>query len=208
MQGADMRPGEVTSTAGVRTRGSASLQGDVSGVDATTPPFGGSRSCATADARERVPPGCLPVRRRPSHHSIVVRAGVPTVVFATVCVKDKIAAFLDPTLVERLVAVWRLANKWRVGRYVVMPDHVHFLCAPNVVDCSFRTWMAYWKSTFSKGLDWAGWQRDCWDVQIRDQAHFAERVEYMKMNPVRAGLAESPEAWSYQGAVDDVSWHV
>ncbi len=29
-----------------------------------------------------------------------------------------------------LIDAWRSAKMWQVGRYVIMPDHVHLFCAP------------------------------------------------------------------------------
>jgi REP element-mobilizing transposase RayT len=34
-----------------------------------------------------------------------------------------------------LVEEWRAAHKrhsWAIGRYVIMPDHVHFFCRPEI----------------------------------------------------------------------------
>src|SRR5437588_8439357 len=55
-------------------------------------------------------------------------------------------------------------SKWLVGRYVVMPDHVHFFCAPNGVDIpSLERWMQYWKTIVTKTIGAKKgevWQRD------------------------------------------------
>jgi hypothetical protein len=39
------------------------------------------------------------------------------------------------------------------------------------------------------------WMRDYWDRFIRDEKHFVAAVEYIHMNPVKAGLVEKAEDW-------------
>lgn len=44
------------------------------------------------------------------------------------------------------------------------------------------------------------WQRDYWDRFIRNDRHFLIAKRYIEENPVVAGLATSPEAWSWGSA--------
>jgi hypothetical protein len=62
--------------------------------------------------------------------------------------------------------------------------------------------MAGQKDVTLKGV----WQRDIWDTQIRDLDHYTEKLSYMRMNPVRRGLAATPDAWPYAGKLRDVVW--
>ena len=50
-------------------------------------------------------------------------------------------------------------------------------------------------------------QKDCWDRQMRDAEHYERRLEYVRQNPVRAGLVARPEDWPYQGTIHDLVWH-
>ena len=45
----------------------------------------------------------------------------------------------------------------------------------------------------NKGL----WQREYWDRFIRDENHFKNAIEYIHMNPVKAGLVKHPEDWKW-----------
>ena len=89
--------------------------------------------------------------------------------FRTTAGRRKILA--SPFAHEAIVGAWHLATKWLVGRFVMMPDHVHFFCAPNGLDASsLEVWMRYWKSIATRNLGEVGgsvWQRHHWDRQLR-----------------------------------------
>ena len=41
------------------------------------------------------------------------------------------------------------------------------------------------------------WQREYWDRFIRDENHFQKAVDYIHMNPVRAGLVSKANEWPW-----------
>jgi hypothetical protein len=41
------------------------------------------------------------------------------------------------------------------------------------------------------------WQHQYWDRFVRHAKEFAERLEYMHLNPVKKGLARRPEGWRW-----------
>ena len=153
------------------------------------------------------PAGTIQSRHSPSRNSVLLRGFRTTVLFVTVCTKNREPVFDDSQMVSRLLTVWRNARAWHVGEYVIMPDHVHFMCAPGEGDVEFHRWITYWKSMFSRGLSCGIWQRVCWDTQIRNGADYAEKVEYMRMNPVRKGLVATPEDWPNRGSLFEIVWH-
>ena len=132
-------------------------------------PAGGSRSCATeggvvvADARERVPPG-LPVRSHPSRNSVMTfHDNRAILLYVTIVTADRMPVLACAAVVECILAAWAAATDWLVGRYVIMPDHIHFFCAPaSYPPPDFRRWMAYWKSLSAKAY-WRimGGSRSC-----------------------------------------------
>ena len=79
---------------------------------------------------------------------------------------------------------------------LAMPDHFHALlafpgCKPMVqVITAFKSWMAS-----QHGIRW---QRDFFDHRLRGWESAQEKADYIRMNPVRAGLAASPADWPYQ----------
>ena len=165
----------------------------------------------------------LPDRRHPSHNS--VRTGLDNrsvILFVTVCAKERQPIFDNLAAAECIVGAWEANREWVVGRYVIMPDHVHFCCAPGAWPIpSFHGWMAKWKAQVSRTFPGRGaliapgrdkripplWQRDCWDTQLRQGESFGAKCDYMRMNPVRAGLAARAEDWPYQGKLCDLEWH-
>jgi len=111
---------------------------------------------------------------------------------------------------EVLRAVWKDATAWRVGDYLVMPDHIHLFCTPGQTPMySLKRWAAYWKRLVSTELS-AGqdnlWQKDCWDTQMRGLDQYNEKLAYVRQNPVRKGLVEGASLWPYQGRIFEIRW--
>jgi len=149
----------------------------------------------------------LPNRKHPMHGLLFVD-GQPTVVFDTVCTKDR-QPWLDCAGVHKLLRqVWQDARAWLVGRYVIMPDHVHFFAVGSETDISYENWVSYWKSQFSKHHvnREHRWQTDHWDTRMRNAGVYEEKWEYVRWNPVRHGLVEKPDDWPYQGDVHQWRW--
>jgi putative transposase len=49
------------------------------------------------------------------------------------------------------------------------------------------------------------WQRDFFDRFLRSADSYSEKWEYVRDNPVRAGLVRRPEDWSHQGVTHDLA---
>jgi len=86
-------------------------------------------------------------------------------------------------------------GEWWVHVLLLMPDHLHALMS-FARDRSMRRSVAQWKRYVATrcGVDW---QRDFFDHRLRDDESWVEKAAYIRMNPVRAGLAKNPEAWPY-----------
>ncbi|MFP5250490.1 MAG: REP-associated tyrosine transposase, partial [Acidobacteriota bacterium] len=103
-----------------------------------------------------------------------------------------------------------LRSQMRAGRltvhdFIVMPDHVHILLTvPG--DLSIEKAMQWIKGGFSyranKELGFKGeiWQRGFSDVRVADEHSFRCHREYIKQNPVKAGLANAPEEYTHGSA--------
>ncbi len=98
-----------------------------------------------------------------------------------------------------------------VGRYVLMPDHLHlFVCIPlGAVGLSM--WMKSLKNTMSKhwreeGIEAPHWQKGFFDHLLRSTESYAEKWKYVRDNPVRAGLVENVEDWPHAGVIQRDSW--
>ncbi len=85
-----------------------------------------------------------------------------------------------------------------------LPDHVHLFCAPaGATSCGVRRWAGYWKRLAGDREPnlWRQFQPDCWDVRMRSQEHYLQKLDYVRQNPVRKGLVARWEDWPYQGTV-------
>jgi hypothetical protein len=49
----------------------------------------------------------------------------PTIVFLNVCTEGRSRWLADHTIHETLTSIWRSATYWKVGPYILMPDHLH-----------------------------------------------------------------------------------
>ena len=58
--------------------------------------------------------------------------GQPNIFFVTVNAKDAVPWLANDLVHASLVKSWREeATAWLVGYHLLMPDHLHFFCAPH-----------------------------------------------------------------------------
>ena len=120
--------------------------------------------------------------------------------------------------------------RWFGRRFVIMPDHIHLIAHMGHEAIPIGQWMKALKAVvggleiratpdagsgdpaFSRspadvphGLarierGWR-WQKSFHDHRIRSSESEAQKWEYVRLNPVRAGLVKRPEEWSYGGEI-------
>ena len=127
-------------------------------------------------------------------------------------------------------------QRYRLMAWVVMPNHVHVLFKP-MNGWMVAKIVASWKKFTARAIcDWRRangeelvspglakrqsgdrrsrrsqgvWHREYWDRYIRDGKHFEQVVEYIRLNPVKAGLVETAGSWrwssAYQGNLGKVT---
>jgi len=153
-----------------------------------------------------------PQRKRPAHRAPIERDGRPAIVFVTVCTAKRKPILATSASMQTIVQAWATAKSWRVGRFVIMPDHIHLFCAPANDGVSLRGWVRFWKSVASRRwprpTDQPIWQLDFWDTQLRRTESYAAKWHYVRGNPVRHGLVSRPEEWPYAGEIDVLAWDV
>ena len=94
------------------------------------------------------------------------------------------------------------ARRFEVHDFVVMPDHVHLLITVHE-DMAVEKAMQFIKGTFSyrlkKEYGYLGevWQRGFSDVRVEDRESFLRHRSYIAENPVKQGLAGSPEEYPF-----------
>jgi REP element-mobilizing transposase RayT len=93
-----------------------------------------------------------------------------------------------------------------VGRYVIMPDHIHLFVAIPATGITLSEWIHALRTVVGKKLLRLGnqkphWQEGFFDHVLRSAESYSQKWEYVRMNPVRAGLCATPEDWPYQGEI-------
>jgi len=88
-----------------------------------------------------------------------------------------------------------------LGRYVIMPDHVH-LFVRGGRNFILSSWIGGLKRAMPVALKSQRlWQPGFFDHILRNDESYAEKWNYVRDNPVRAGLVELAENWPYHGEV-------
>jgi len=153
-----------------------------------------------------------PERRSPAHFDPVTPHNRSVIIFVTICTRDRGKILANPNVHQLLREAWQQATYWLVGRYIILPDHLHFFCAPATIpEFPLGQWISYWQKqvtrqwTIRDGLPL--WQRDYWDRQLRQAESYGDKWEYVRHNPVRHGLVKNPDDWPYQGEMNILEWH-
>lgn len=130
------------------------------------------------------------------------------VYFITACTENR-RSLLNNSEAHDIFRRFCLAAQDRgalVGRYVLMPDHLHlFVCIPPG-EMGLSMWMKSLKNTLSKhwrsqNIDAPHWQKGFFDHLIRSEESHAEKWSYISENPVRAGFVSKAGDWPYSGNI-------
>jgi putative DNA methylase len=98
---------------------------------------------------------------------------------------------------------------YQLHSYVVMPNHVHLLITPLVpVSKLLHSLKRFTAAQANQVLGRTGqpfWQDESYDRVVRNDEEFQRITQYIEINPVRAGLAMTPEGfvWSSAKPIDN-----
>ena len=92
-----------------------------------------------------------------------------------------------------------------VGRFVIMPDHIHLFVRIGP-DSRLNDFVRLLKQALTKELKSLGetgdfWQPGFFDRLLRHSESYSEKWNYVRENPVRAGLVKFSEDWQWQGEI-------
>lgn len=159
-----------------------------------------------------------PGRRTPAQ-GVHISLGGRNWVFLTVCTEKRDRWLAQASVQRALHEIWQTtATAWLVSDYLLMPDHLHTFCAPHELACSIERWIAFWKDQLTKKLKSrvgvatlrdppAGkFQAGGFHHRLRDGESYSQKWQYVRENPVRAGLVTCPEDWPYFGRVHEIHW--
>ena len=126
------------------------------------------------------------------------------VYFVTACTLERRRS-LDRESVLRTVMEFGERGTERgawLGSFVLMPDHLHAFVALDAERCRLSSWMSGLKAAVSRvlrseGLDGPYWQKGFFDHVLRGSESASEKWEYVRNNPVSAGLVQRAEDWPY-----------
>lgn len=150
----------------------------------------------------------MPTRKHPKHGLALPDFDQTLIVFLTVCTKDRRTWLASEEVHQLLRDTWQRAEAWLIGRYVVMPDHIHLFATPGRIDLPLENWVRYWKSQFTKAYQVTDhrWQIDHWDTRLRSWEGYEDKWNYVKLNPIRQGLVTDANDWPFQGEMNELRW--
>ena len=157
----------------------------------------------------------MPARQRTHLHRLSnVWVSNPTY-FLTVCVAGRRELLARTEMAEMLIRSWCVSpdyHGWHVGRYVIMPDHVHFFARPRPDAKALSDFMRDWKKWTTREatsiipIQGPLWQREFFDHLLRSTSSYSAKWDYVYENPVRAGLSPLAELWPYSGECEFLTY--
>ena len=119
------------------------------------------------------------------------------------------APFRDPVIADLVLADLRKFGRrdnWTVQAATIMPNHVHFLLHTESTepDKPLREVLRAFKGRTARqanqllGRTGSFWQREWFDRWMRDEREVARTTDYIRQNPVKAGLLNDTDEWHWQ----------
>ena len=104
-------------------------------------------------------------------------------------------------LLQQTILDYRSQGRFLLHAFVIMPDHFHALIMP-APDVSLEKAMQFIKGGFSFRLKSKVdvWMRSFNESQIMTKEKFMNCVQYIEENPVRRGLASTPQLHPFSSA--------
>lgn len=108
----------------------------------------------------------------------------------------------DFVLMARAFNRARALHPFYLTAWVFLPDHWHAICAPQYpVTISLATKSVKQSSMSAinrhRGTEGELWQARFFDRALRTVEEYNEKVEYIHMNPLRAGRVRHPQDWTW-----------
>lgn len=149
-----------------------------------------------------------------------------SVYYITTNIQNRLKIFTSPSFIIPVLDslnFYRFQFKCKLFGYVIMLDHLHLLLYPtgeaSVVSEFMRDFKRFtsgrisrqaelegkadWVKTFQesgrhgKRAEKQVWQESFWEQMIYSDKFMREKLNYIHMNPVRAGLVDEPSKYPY-----------
>ena len=127
----------------------------------------------------------------------------------TTATKDRRPLFADVYVARSVILAMRylhIMNKVESQAYVVMPDHIHWLCIPpqnatlSAIMHSLKSWTAN-ELKSHHNIQGQIWQTAFHDRAVREGEDIRSVARYIISNPLRAGLANNIGDYPHWDAV-------
>jgi putative transposase len=108
----------------------------------------------------------------------------------------------DFRLLARAFNRARALHPFYLAAWVFLPDHWHAICAPVYPATISLAIKSVKQSSMSainqpRGAEGELWQSRFFDRALRTVQEYHEKMEYIHLNPVKAGLVRRPQAWRW-----------
>ena len=128
--------------------------------------------------------------------------------FVTFCTARRRSVLANDPIHRALIGYGRIALDHNIAlrRYVIMPDHIH-LFVQGDPRFDLGRWIGGRKRFVAAAVTGGRsglWQRGFFDHLIRNSQSYSQKWEYVRDNPVRAGLVSRREDWPFQGEIVEI----
>jgi putative transposase len=163
--------------------------------------------------------GALPKRKgKPPRLARVFQKYEPTLYFLTFNTHLRRHFLTSPAVHDGFVRYCQRAGQYDigVGRYVIMPDHIHLFACFGIGDTlTLGEWIKGLKRCLDAPLITSGlkpsflprqrlrsfWQPGFHDHVLRNDESHGEKWHYVRENPVRPGQVLNAHDWPYAGEI-------
>ena len=152
-------------------------------------------------------------RKKPPRLPFIFESYTEPLYFVTFCTWKR-QKLLNTQPVFKAVVAYAEKNMEHgraIGKFVIMPDHLHLFIRLSP-ESKLSAFIRLLKQEMGRVID-AGstqgkiWQPGFFDHLLRSDESYAEKWNYVNMNPVRAGLVGNPEDWPWSGEIVRIDRH-
>jgi REP element-mobilizing transposase RayT len=148
------------------------------------------------------PPG------RPPRLSTVFKIFDSPLWFITFCTFDRKPVLATDGFFNHFTVLMKQKSTQGIacGEFVIMPDHIHLFLRIDPRRYHIGKTIGFIKQSLSaplrrSGVEMPHWQPGFFDHLLRSADSYSAKWDYVRENPVRAGLVELSKDWKYQGTI-------
>ncbi len=143
---------------------------------------------------------------RPPRIPVMLPWECKVIYFFTLCIVPRRNGLANDAAWKAVCDTLGRLDKWNTYCIITMPDHIHLLTAPRERELSVAAFLKWFKRWFNELYDARGkwrWQPGGFDRLLRTSESVHKKWNYIRENPVRAGLVAQWRQWPYQRGFAD-----